>query len=986
MPRAPTPADEADRQKALETYGILDTPAEQGFDDLTAVAAQVCDVPIALVSLIDGERQWFKSKVGLCVSETSRDAAFCAYAIQRDEPLIIRDATLDPRTQDNPLVTGEPFIRFYAGVPLRNADGFALGTLCVIDTRPRDLSAAQLRALQTLARQAVTALERHRQSAAALRVGRAMGRSRFRVGPAVLGTFVASMAVVALAVWTSREAVVRLAQQRFEQLDEHVLSEVGRRANLPVYGLKGARGVFAASKSVERNEFAAYVASRDLPREFPGVLGFGLIRRTLRADLPAFVAAQRADDAPTFDVRPIPGTRSTADDLYVIAQAYPLERNAAAWGLDVGSEPGRRATIERAVRTGEMTISPPIRLIQAPAGRPGFVVFQPVYRNGTNARTPDERTAALEGVLFAPVVFADALAGVFEGVDGMLGFELRDVDAPTPDGAPLVAIGPSSTDARASGVLTQTSTIAIGGRRWSIRVATTPRFAAGIDWGAPWTAGLGGTALSVLLSAVIWSLGRGRARAVALADGMTVDLTAAKDLAVRTTQELKASATILRRTGEMARVGGWELDLRTQKLTWSDEVYRIHELDVGSPIDVARAVAFYADEAREAIDVAIRQAIDDGTPWDVELPLRTARGRRIYVRAQGECVREGGVAVKLWGAFQDVTQRREAQDQLRRTATHDKLTGLPNRALLLDRLQHGLSRAQRQPTRTFAVLFMDFDRFKLTNDTLGHEAGDDLLKQIAGRLRACLRAADTVAVERDDYGDEAAAGPTVGRLGGDEFVVILDDLARPGDATIVADRLLHALAEPYRILGHEVVSTASIGIVTSDPRYARPDEMLRDADIAMYEAKLAGKGRYVVFDDAMYRRVQERVETEADLRGAAERGELALAFEPILSMATAEVHGVEVLLRWNHPTRGQLGPDQFVAIAEEGNLILPIGEWVLRAACAQFAEWQRTLGDRAPGCISVNLSRKQLHTRGCPTSSPRSCGRRASRPSACTSR
>lgn len=300
----------------------------------------------------------------------------------------------------------------------------------------------------------------------------------------------------------------------------------------------------------------------------------------------------------------------------------------------------------------------------------------------------------------------------------------------------------------------------------------------------------------------------------------------------------------------------------------------------------------------------------------------------------------------------DITARKNAEEELRRMALLDRLTGLPNRGLLLDRLSQCIRRAERNPGRCFAVLFLDFDRFKLINDSLGHEAGDELLRQISARLRAVLHPADTLARDSE--------GCTAGRLGGDEFVVILDELGTPKDAITVANRLLETFQGVYRIADHEVVSTASIGIVTSDLARGTAEDLLRDADTAMYEAKLAGKGRYVVFNTAMRERVQGRLTLETDLRRAVSSGELWVAYQPIVALEDGATVGMEALVRWNHPVRGAVPPGEFIGVAEETGLIIEIGAWVLRQACERMAEWRRAFPRTAPATVSVNISRAQL--------------------------
>ena len=304
-------------------------------------------------------------------------------------------------------------------------------------------------------------------------------------------------------------------------------------------------------------------------------------------------------------------------------------------------------------------------------------------------------------------------------------------------------------------------------------------------------------------------------------------------------------------------------------------------------------------------------------------------------------------------AIDDITARKTLEEDLRVSARTDKLTGLPNRALLCDRLQQAIQRSKRHTDYHYAVLFLDFDRFKTINDSFGHDVGDLLLQEIAQRLQATVRSGDSLSREAREH--------TTARLGGDEFVVLLDNLASPQDATVVAERLLEDFAEPYQLGPHKVYSTASIGIVTGARPSDSAEDVLRDADTAMYEAKLAGRGRYMVFDASMRQRVQNRLNLENDLRQALESNELFLMYQPIVCLQTGRIESFEALVRWQHSGRGLISPGEFIPIAEDTGLILPIGEWVLREACGQFVQWQESMGDAAPHSMSVNLSRKQLH-------------------------
>lgn len=286
---------------------------------------------------------------------------------------------------------------------------------------------------------------------------------------------------------------------------------------------------------------------------------------------------------------------------------------------------------------------------------------------------------------------------------------------------------------------------------------------------------------------------------------------------------------------------------------------------------------------------------------------------------------------------------RQSEARLSHEALHDSLTGLPNRALFMDRLGRALERARRYDDYGFAVLFLDLDGFKVVNDSLGHTLGDRLLVRIAWRLTDGLRAADTVA-----------------RLGGDEFVVLLESVRETQDAVAAAERVLAQLAQPFELDEHRVFISASIGVVTSSPGYVRADNVLRDADIAMYHAKSLGKARYAVFDAHMHARAVQRLSLESELREAIERQEFYLTYQPILDLQRRRLSGFEALLRWRHPVRGVVPPGDFIPVAEETGLIVPIGQWVLHEACRQLAEWQAHFGCDLLFTVSINLSALQF--------------------------
>lgn len=291
---------------------------------------------------------------------------------------------------------------------------------------------------------------------------------------------------------------------------------------------------------------------------------------------------------------------------------------------------------------------------------------------------------------------------------------------------------------------------------------------------------------------------------------------------------------------------------------------------------------------------------------------------------------------------QNIVERRKSEEQLRHNAFHDGLTNLPNRALFMDRLRWAIARTKQHKDFLFAVLFIDLDRFKVVNDSLGHTVGDQLLIAIAQRLKVCLRAEDMVA-----------------RLGGDEFAILLHKINNASDAINVVKRIQEKLTLPFNLNGQEVFASTSVGIALSTDGYEQPEDLLRDADTAMYRAKALGRARYEVFDTPMHDHVVTLLQLETNLQRAIERQEFRTYYQPIVSLETGRITGFEALVRWQHPVRGLLTPAVFLSVAEETGAIVPVGYWVLRQACHQIRAWQLQFPEK-PLAISVNLSGKQL--------------------------
>lgn len=411
----------------------------------------------------------------------------------------------------------------------------------------------------------------------------------------------------------------------------------------------------------------------------------------------------------------------------------------------------------------------------------------------------------------------------------------------------------------------------------------------------------------------------------------------------RAQEALRESAERYALAAQGANDGLWDWDLISERIYFSPRWKAMlgYESEIGdSPQDWFQRV--HPDDLGR-LRSEIKAHVDGATPhFQNEYRILHRDGTYRWMLARGIAVGEiGKRPYRIAGSQTDVTDRRIAEERLLHEAIHDVLTGLPNRALFMDLLARSLGRSKRHEKYMFGVLFLDLDRFKVINDSLGHVIGDQLLISLARRLEACLRPGDTVA-----------------RLGGDEFTILIDDIKDISDATRVADRIQKELSHPFNLGGHEIFTSVSIGIALSVTGYDRPEDLIRDADTAMYRAKALGKARHQVFDSAMHSRAVALLQLENDLRRAIERREFLLYYQPTVSLITGEITGLEALIRWQHPERGLILPSEFISHAEETGLIIPIGNWVLREACKQMTKWQMHCG--VPLNISVNLSARQF--------------------------
>jgi diguanylate cyclase (GGDEF)-like protein/PAS domain S-box-containing protein len=454
---------------------------------------------------------------------------------------------------------------------------------------------------------------------------------------------------------------------------------------------------------------------------------------------------------------------------------------------------------------------------------------------------------------------------------------------------------------------------------------------------------LGVLPLAVVLGApVAWLLVRQRhvrARRTLEMARLDLKLQRARN-ALRESEERYALAALA------ANDGLWDWDLVRDRCDFSPRWRAMLGLENTPLLPLAREWLdrVHPDDAQRLREEIESHLAGRSPRLESEHRIRHADGGWRWMLVRALALREGGTrASRLAGSMTDVSARKQAEDELRRAAMHDALTGLANRAYFLESLERAVARVQRRPDKTIALLFLDLDRFKQVNDSLGHLAGDRVLSTIARRLAGCVRPGDMLA-----------------RLGGDEFAVILDDLHEPDDAQRIAMRMQECLHVPLTVGATEVVVTASIGIAFGSASLEAAEELLREADLAMYRAKAGGKARYEVFDTELRDTARARMELESDLRRALERGELRVHYQPIVRADDGRIIAFEALARWAHPQRGMLNAASFIPLAEETGVISALGRWVLREALAQLRAWQRDYPSDPPLAVSVNLSPREV--------------------------
>jgi diguanylate cyclase (GGDEF)-like protein/PAS domain S-box-containing protein len=730
---------------------------------------------------------------------------------------------------------------------------------------------------------------------------------------------VVSLAVAAFVWDATRRSTAEHIQLEFQELVEEIAGDIDARMTAFEDALHASRGYLLASRGIERENWLTFQQAQRLEHSHPGTLGMGYTPVVPASQLRAHVAAVRAEEKFGYTVRP-PGNRPAYAPIRFTASH---NRDTAALGFDMYSEPVRRDAMLTSRDTGRAALSAVTPILRgANQGRNSVFLFLAVYDRplGDDA-TVETRREAVRGYVHSPLLVDSFMRDIAQKIEKKLLFvRITETDGRVLFSAPA---GVTATDL--SFQITQRKEV--HARPWVLEFAALPGFAASIGGARDRYVGVGGLVISLLLFAIVWSLTSTRLRAERLARAMTRDLRESearfRDLTDLSSdwyweqdEELRytiMSGTVLQRTGrDVTQVLGkrrWELP----------------GMDVPED-EWARHKAML--EAREPFaDFVLRRLRPDGEARYVSLS-----GRPIFD--------EHGTFRGYRGTGKDITSERVADERIQYLAYHDGLTGLPNRSMFSRLLNHGIAHAHRN-SKQLAVLFIDLDRFKNINDTLGHEAGDALLIEVGSRIKQMIRGSDTVA-----------------RLGGDEFVILIEDVKNTDDVAVVAGKILSAIVKPFNLAGQDFRVTASIGISIYPQDGDSEQVLMKKADIAMYQAKEEGKNNFQFHSPDMDKHSFERLTLESNLRNALERNEFELYYQAKKDLRSGRVTGMEALIRWMHPEMGMISPIQFIPLAEETGLIVPIGKWVLETACRQNCSWQQS--GTASLCIAVNLSPRQF--------------------------
>jgi diguanylate cyclase (GGDEF)-like protein/PAS domain S-box-containing protein len=759
-------------------------------------------------------------------------------------------------------------------------------------------------------------------------------------------------AFIGLALSVSAWLAVSLREDRLAALefsaranDHALILQSGINAYLSK--IVALRALYDARDFVGREEFDKF--ARGILRDQNAILAASWIPRVAQAERAAHEFAAVRDGLEGYQIKSAArdGKLTPSADrseYFPVFYSTELNRNSPVYGLDLNDGGVRQETLERA-RDGDRIATSPNFVLHSGAGdRNGFFVVLPVYRPGLPHDTLQDRRDNLVGFVQGVFQTGVMIETIFDATTAPAGLDVYLFTANSgPDASPLHF---HSSRSRAISIQAQPRVTLTAGLYWSgeIRVGDIGwTFIAAPIPGGPGTVGHGGSwlvlagflSVTVIVVAYIWASGRHAKR---LQDGNEhLDRTLS---ALSTANNKLVTQNVRFDTALSNMVQGLLMFDSAERIVVCNnryiEMYGLSREIVKPGCSLRELLQHRAETGHlqrdpEEYRAGLLAELARGKPMN--LIGETADGREILIT--NSPMSGGGWVV----THEDITERRQAEAKISHMALHDALTGLPNRLFFRQEIESRLVHLGRD--QTFAVLCLDLDHFKNVNDTLGHPFGDKLLCQVGERLRGCLREGDGVA-----------------RLGGDEFAILQDNLAQPADTPALLARIIEVVSAPFDLDGHQVVIGVSIGVAVAPTDAKDPDQLLKNADMALYRAKMDGRGTYRFFEHEMDARMQARRALELDLRKAIVNGEFELYYQPLVDLATEQISAFEALIRWNHPERGIILPAEFIPLAEETALIVPIGEWVLRRACDEAAKWPTAVR------VAVNLSPVQFKTQG----------------------
>jgi diguanylate cyclase (GGDEF)-like protein/PAS domain S-box-containing protein len=819
------PIDEEKRLATLRGLNVLDTPPEERFDRLTRLAQRIFDVPIAVITLVDSNRQWFKSCQGLDATETPRSISFCGHAILGDEVFVIPDAALDPRFADNPLVAGAPHIRFYAGQPLKANNGSRLGTLCILDIKPRQPSQDDLDVLRDLA--ALVESELNLLDTVETQ------DSLLRDSEAVLSATI-NAALDAVVHMDSAGIITRWNNQAEKIFGWPQVEAVGRMLHEtiipPQYReahIRGMEHFLASGEGSLLNKRIEMTALHRNGHEFPIELSITPLKMAGQYEFSAFIrdiTERKQIEA---------ALRASELRLREITELMPVT-------LFVKDAASRFIMLNKA---GESQFGVTLDELRGTDGSQFFPAEQMTHFLATDAKVfATGRVVDIEEIVW--------------NVEQKQNRQIRTLKKPLYDetGAPLYLIC------------------------------------------------------------------------------MTIDITEHKQLL----DSLRLSSLVLENSSEgMLVTDENNLIIAVNPAFSSITGYSFDEVQGKNPKILS------SGRQDKAFYQAMWQELNTTGHWQGEIWDKRKNGE-IYAKflTINTIRNEAGSVYRYVALFTDITEKKQSDELIWRQANFDMLTELPNRQMFSDRLKQEIMKSERAHL-PLALLLIDLDEFKEVNDTLGHAMGDILLQEAALRIADCVRATDTVA-----------------RLGGDEFTVVLSQLADNTRAEDIAQKILAKLAEPYHLGSKVTYISASIGITLYPNDATDIESLIKNADQAMYLSKSQGRNRFSYFTPALQEMAQKRLGLTNDLRGALAANQFQVYYQPIVELATGNIHKAEALIRWHHPERGMVSPAEFIPLAEETGLIVEIGFWVFKEAVHQVSHWKKLFNEAFQ--ISVNRSPVQF--------------------------